>query len=194
MNSQSEEEKYILENVDSAGVFLDIGAYDGKTFSNTFALVERGWRGVLVEPSLEAFSALLNLHGANPRLELVHALIGLKNDLIGFWDSPDAVSTTEEVNYERWKCAAVFRPKTWMEQVTIRELFWKFPWLAETSVLSIDTEGTSASLLLAYPFDLSRPKIICVEYDNRGDELLKFAENLGYQLIYSNGENLVLRA
>ena len=44
MYSQNEEEKYILEAIgEQVGIFLDIGAYDGETRSNTLALVEREW-------------------------------------------------------------------------------------------------------------------------------------------------------
>ena len=41
------------------GTFIDIGAYDGETFSNS-ALLERayGWRGVCIEPQPEAFAKL----------------------------------------------------------------------------------------------------------------------------------------
>jgi hypothetical protein len=191
MNSQNEEEKYILENIGDPGVFFDIGAYDVITFSNTFALVERGWSGVLVEPCLAGFSALTARHGSNPKLMLVHALVGIHNDLVHFWDSADAVSTTEAVNFERWKNAAAFKPAVWMPQVTIRELFRKFPQLANTKVLSIDTEGTSATLFLTFPFDLCRPKVVCVEYDQRKEEIERFALNAGYQQVYESGENLV---
>ena len=31
------------------GFFIDVGALDGKRFSNTYALEERGWTGICVE-------------------------------------------------------------------------------------------------------------------------------------------------
>lgn len=40
--------------------FIDFGANDGVTGSSTFQLEQRGWRGLLVEPSLEHVSSLLN--------------------------------------------------------------------------------------------------------------------------------------
>ena len=51
--SQNNEQTYILEAFaeKSDGRFLDIGAYDAKLLSNTRALYERGWSGVMVEPS-----------------------------------------------------------------------------------------------------------------------------------------------
>lgn len=62
--SQNGEQEAILKIFgESEGRFLDIGAYDGKTFSNTLALIERGWSGVLIEPSPNAFMALADQIG-----------------------------------------------------------------------------------------------------------------------------------
>lgn len=33
------------------GFYVDIGAWDGVTFSNSFALEQKGWKGILVEPN-----------------------------------------------------------------------------------------------------------------------------------------------
>ncbi len=60
MYSQNDEERVILELVgDGKGRFLDIGAFDGVMFSNTRALVERGWCGICVEPNPFTFLKLL---------------------------------------------------------------------------------------------------------------------------------------
>ena len=46
------------------GVFVDIGAYDGVTFSNTLMLErERGWTGVCIEPLPDVFAELRQNRG-----------------------------------------------------------------------------------------------------------------------------------
>lgn len=35
---------------DSSGIFVEIGGFDGESFSNTSFLADQGWRGVYVEP------------------------------------------------------------------------------------------------------------------------------------------------
>jgi hypothetical protein len=50
--SQNNEQEIILNYFgDFKGHFLDIGAYNGVDISNTRALLELGWTGVLVEPN-----------------------------------------------------------------------------------------------------------------------------------------------
>jgi FkbM family methyltransferase len=192
MYSQGEEEKHILEHAPESGMFLDIGAFDGITFSNSLALIERGWSGVMVEPSLRGFDALLSRHSENDKLKLVHAAIGLSRSLVPFWDSPDAVSTTQRQNFEQWKEAGQFRHPYLTPQITIYELFKAIPELSEIQFLNIDTEGTSADILLSFPFSHAKPKIICVEYDDREDDIVGVANFVGYSVVYQSKENMVL--
>src|SRR5271157_1849364 len=106
MYSQNREEEFIVDLLDAGkrtGHFLDIGAYDGKTFSNTLRLVELGWSGVCVEPSPTVFPALLKLHAGNERITLVNAAVTAANGFIDFWDAGgDAISTTDQAHRAKW--------------------------------------------------------------------------------------------
>jgi FkbM family methyltransferase len=192
MYSQNDEEQYILEAVGEApGVFLDIGAFDGKTFSNTAALVERGWSGVLVEPSINAFTALRKRYAGNPKITLVHAAVGQYRGLVKFWESPDAVSTTCDKHREIWESAAAFQPPYYVAQITVPELIYLTG--CNPDLVSIDTEGTSAEIF-AHWFTLAipRPKVFIVEYDFRDEELTALANGAGFSSAYKSNENLVL--
>ena len=193
MYSQNDEEAHILEALgDRTGVLLDIGAFDGKTRSNSLALIERGWSGVLVEPSPKPFLDLLALHGKNPALKLVNCLIGIENRMMPLWISEDGLTTTEKANYELWKEKASFNPQSYMPQVTILALIHAFPRLEGVDFVTIDTEGTSMELFKSWPFDRVRPEVFCVETDGRAQELEEFAATEGYHSTYSSNENLVL--
>ena len=41
-----------------SGVFIDVGAFDGKHLSNTYMLEQQGWTGICVEPHPEFFRRL----------------------------------------------------------------------------------------------------------------------------------------
>ena len=59
--SQCGQDKWLLENVfqgKESGIFVDIGAHDGVSFSNTLRMEQIGWCGVAIEPMPEAFAKL----------------------------------------------------------------------------------------------------------------------------------------
>jgi len=59
------------------GVFVDIGAYDGVTFSNTLMLErDRGWTGLCIEPLPDVFAVLQQ----SRRCTCVHACIGNREE------------------------------------------------------------------------------------------------------------------
>jgi len=47
------------------GYFVDIGAFDGITISNTYALEKIGWKGICVEPVPEIYERLIKTASVN---------------------------------------------------------------------------------------------------------------------------------
>ena len=190
--SQSQEQESILKAVgQTPGRFLDIGAYDGNHFSNTRCLLERDWTGVMVEPALESFLALLKNHGENPKATLVHALIGVERGFTKFWDSPGCVSTTVESWFQRWQPQAKdYHPPFLVPSITLEELLMWLP--GSVDFLSIDAEGISAKLFLQFPLEKYLPKVVCVEYDEDMQACKTYGEAHGYKVVQHNNENLVM--
>ena len=58
------------------GVFVEIGAYDGESFSNTSCLADIGWVGHYVEPIPKFADACRRRHAANPRVRVHTACVG----------------------------------------------------------------------------------------------------------------------
>jgi len=192
--SQNGEQRVILEAFGGfVGNFLEIGACDGKLVSNTLALVERGWSGVMVEPSPRAFMALHERHGNNPKLTLVHAAVstGWEYGFSEFWDESTigGYSTTEESNRAKWQHLAKFPGPFWLPTIPMSAILSQFG--NNIDFLSIDTEGTSTDLFLEFPFGGVRPNVVCVEHDGRIDECLTQAHRWKYREMARNGENLV---
>lgn len=192
--SQNEEEKYILQALlpafdDSISPrFLDIGAWNAKDLSNTRALFERGWSGVMIEPSPEPFLGLLREYGLNPQIQLVCGAVGVDRSITKFYASSDALTTSSESNYERWKPSGGFYGSFNVPVITIQEIIDRF---GEFEFVSIDAEGNSVDLFLALLATEMRPKCICVEFDQRAEECDKAAAANGYRIIYSSAENMV---
>lgn len=59
--SQNGQDQFFINELfagNSDGFFVDIGANDGITFSNTYALELKGWRGLCIEPHPDVFEQL----------------------------------------------------------------------------------------------------------------------------------------
>lgn len=190
--SQNNEESVILELAGKEpGQVLDIGAYDGKTYSNSYALIERGWKALLVEPSPSAFAKLLALHGDNPQVTLVNAALGAETRMTRFYECADEpYSTTLESKVGALRRDGKNPRPYWVAQVTPSTLVNQLG--CGPSVLSIDCEGTSVDVLMACPIGSWAPRVIVVEHDQRVVELSGWGRQRGYRVMDLNAENIIL--
>lgn len=140
------------------GSFLDIGAFDGESMSNTRALALRGWSGVLVEPSPTEFLKLYALYKDNPKMILVNAAVSGADGLRPFWpDSTDhrygSTLNRDWANKSHIAGAASY----WVNAIGIRTVstFGQFDFV------SIDTEGEDFEILRKGHWD--NVKLLCVE-------------------------------
>lgn len=188
--SQHGEDRAILPLFDAPGRFLDIGAWDPKALSNTRALYEAGWSGVIIEPSPMPFYSHLREYGHDERITLIHAAIGRDRHCAEFWVTDDAVSTTERDQYDKWKNHAKFIGKFWVPIITLADIFNQFG--GGFDFINIDVEGKSVDVLADLLATEALPKCICVEYDDRLDEAKLLARSKGYGEVLVNGTNLVI--
>ena len=85
--SQNNEQEIILNLFKGrTGTFLDIGANDGITLSNTYALSLQGWKGLLVEASPKAYERLVKTYEGKDA-ELQNVAIGGRDCDLSFHES-----------------------------------------------------------------------------------------------------------
>jgi FkbM family methyltransferase len=193
--SQNLEQDVITEYFKNhIGTFIDIGANDGITLSNTRRLAELGWSGVCVEPSPKAYAKLSELYPKkNGKVYTYPFALGHTNDDVDFWESgnhlsPNDVgllSTQSEEEMKRF-------PGTKYEPIKVKSFRWK-TFLNRLSIkefdfVSIDTEGNE--LIILEQMDLTNVKMICVEWNSKNKEKYDHYMN-GFKLVYTSGENLI---
>lgn len=187
MYSQSGEEAVILANTPATGRCLDLGAWSPLVFSNTRALIERGWDAVLVEPSPGPFQGLMKEYRNNPKVQLINAMVGLEWSLRDFWVTDDALSTTEKASVAKWggekNFTAIIVP-----QVPL-SLILAMPF----NVINIDTEGTSVDLLCAINLTSLGTHLVCVEFDNQRQRAAEHFTKHGMSIIWENATNLIAK-
>lgn len=205
--SQNNEQEHILEYFkDNYGIsVLDIGANDGKTFSNSLALIERGARAVLVEPSPTAFEKLMATHRGKPhQVQCVRAAIGSGSGVVDLHESgphlPDSsdvalLSSVVPEETTRWKEAK--RPVEFntiqVNMITYAQL-QQLAYCYHFDFITIDAEGLDVQILRQ--INLAGTRMVCVEHN--GDQeamksIEKYCSSFGLnRVIYCSGENLIM--
>ena len=192
MFSQNDEEDYILKYFGGQiGKFLDIGAFNGKTFSNTYALVELGWSGVCVEPSPSVFLDLMKLHKDNPRITMLAAAIDSKAGIAPFYDSSgDAISTFDVAHRDKWKNGYGSKfTKIYVPTIPVVDIFKTFGY--DFDFINIDVECMNYPIFVALPMSQMKVRMMCVEHDNHEAEIQNRFTQYGFKKIMSNSENII---
>lgn len=194
MYSQNQEEDVIINNLPKTGTVLDIGAYDGVVFSNSRALVEQGWKAVMVEPSPIVFSQLLkNTEDYKDQVTLVNcAVTAGPAGFETFYDSMgDAISGYDPTHLIKWNGHLSWRPMI-IQTVNIKQLLSHVG--MDYDFVTIDVEGTNLEILMAMPWgDMPKVQMVCVEYDNKAPQMTDYMAQFGFFLVHRNGENLIFK-
>jgi|HubBroStandDraft_2_1064218.scaffolds.fasta_scaffold184489_2 FkbM family methyltransferase len=200
--SQSNEQDFVLSYFeDQKGVFLDIGANDGQTLSNSFALVENNWVGVCVEASPKAFDRLLKLHGlqSGNGIQLINVAVGSydgeielneSGELLGMGDV-SLVSSTRHDEMDRWASINMPYDKVTVPCVTFKTLLERslYPYF---DFLTIDIEGMEPEVVPQINFTELGVKMAIIEWNGKNAELYDgLLSDHGLNLIHTNFENRI---
>lgn len=195
-NEQFEILSYFGEHI---GTFLDCGANDGKTLSNSYALVERNWSGTLVECSPKAYERLYALHGNNPKLTCLEMAIGKEagtltlnesGELLGVGDVA-LVSSFKESEVARWESLNMSFTAVEVNVLPLSEIL-KFSRLQTFDFITIDIEGFELDVIDQFDFAALQTKMVCLEWNgNHFEEFDAYFKKYGFNLIHQNQENLI---
>lgn len=205
--TQNNEQEIILDffsNQDFSKLrFLDIGANDGISFSNTHALSLLGWSGFCFEPSKLAFEKLTNLYSQNSKIKCFNVGISDTSGKKTFYESRDWVDAEAPVsvlsslhieNKDR------FYGMNWEETVceflTYDDFLNRYEIREDTfDFISIDCEGHDFVVLSQIQKILNKTKLICVEYTSESD-LFKFSDMLSkynFEFYHKTKDNVLFR-
>lgn len=183
--SQEEEDLVIdnLLNYKKRGFYVDVGAYDPTTFSNTKRFYLKGWRGINIEPDIDNFKKFLKERKRDVNLNIG---VGNKSDNLFYYNFfPDTVSTFSINDMKRnlrKKYKLIKKTK-----ISVRKLSFVLRKYCRQKIdfISIDTEGFDLEVLKSNNWKKFKPKIICIE----SQKVKRFLSKIGYKKIYDNGIN-----
>lgn len=168
-----------------AGIFVEIGAHDGITLSNTYYLEkELGWDGLCVEPNADSFDLLRK----NRLCCCVRAAAGALNaDQVTFVKASGEMSSMSALadvfDQSRFDTLnQTFPGTTETVQVEMKRTqdLLDYACLSSIDYLSVDTDGNELDVLRGIDWDRTSITMITVEDLNRTGEIHNLLKSLGY--------------
>lgn len=188
--SQDNQDKFINQvffRNRKKGFFIDIGAHNGVTFSNScFFEKQLGWDGLCVEPIPEVFQALKN----NRTCKLENACITDEDKEVtftrisGYGEMLSGITDKYDPRHlERIK-RTIDEQGGGVEEIKVKgvrldSLIEKYN-IRSVDFLSVDTEGNEWPIIQTIPFDKIQPKLILVENNYNDNRIKDFLYSKGY--------------
>lgn len=202
--SQGKEEEVILKYFSGRkGVFLDCGANDGITLSNTHALALNGWWGICVEPSKEAFEKMRELYKDRPLIELFNVAVTNEPGKFKMWHSGShlgtgdvsLLSTLEKDELKRWKGSKEIFEEVIVDGMTVAQILSQSPFKS-VQMVSIDCEGKDLDVLNQLNISELGVELFVIEH-NGSDYVREAAFQKGVEaglknILLINAENIII--
>lgn len=181
--SQYGEDKWIASHwsklgLPKKGIFVEFGAADGITFSNTYWLEKSmGWNGLLIEP--------------DPR----HKIKGRKAKV-----SRLCVGSGEEVSFgldNNDPCLSGIKRassnRITIQSVPLSDILYRYN-ISKVDLISIDTEGTELEAWKTLDLEEWRPRVVIIEFlswgiSDRTEEVVEALRMDNYNLVHQTNCN-----
>ena len=195
MPSQFGQDRFVLDVLGGmrGGFFVEVGAADGVTDSNTDVLEKSfGWKGICIEPNRLLFRDLVR----NRRCCCVNCCVYDREGKVDFLEMKNLVSgILDEYNSRRLKrIRAAFhvpedrkgRPSTVRRKArTMRSVLRECGAPRVIDYWSLDTEGSELAILKSFPFDEYEVRVLTVEHNRLPvrQKIREFLQAHGYARI-----------
>lgn len=182
------------------GSFVDVGAYDGKTYSNTYGLAIAGWSGICFEPVLPFYLKCKHNLSFNENVNVINLAIGYYESDVTF-NIAGAVSTCNQaqLNSEYWKgdykySSTAIARMTPLDSALNKRTIVKRGF----DLLNVDVEGCETDVLRGFDIEYWIPKMVIVEAQEmhpakeltlQAPFINKYFKDAGYKKIYCDEIN-----
>lgn len=199
MYSQNNEDTIAVNYFgDFKGHLLELGANDGRTFSNSLRLIQKGWSADLVEASPGTFKKLQKEHEGNDNVKCHNIAISNVNGTVAFYESEtllggddkSLVSTLDKREIERWGGKVKFN-EIKVKSITFNMLL-DMAKKINFDLISIDIEGLDWIVLKQIDLRKVGCKMLIVETNSKNDMMyISHCATFGMELYAKNQENLI---
>lgn len=183
--------KFFNEKKD--GFFIEIGAFDGIHFSNTYFFEKAGWKGICIEPSIEMFKRCSQNRQKSKCLN--SACVGDENiDNISFYEEKFGLFSTTAMSskvlneikqrYQNRDIAYEDPKEYQVKAVTLNNVLKDYSPNIVIDFISIDTEGNELEVLKGIDFAKYNIRVLLIEANDKksAESLEKYLHQFGYKL------------
>jgi FkbM family methyltransferase len=187
--SQFQQDQWVYESFfqnKNNGYFVDIGAHDGITFSNSKFFEDIGWDGICIEPNPKIFEILQS----NRKCKCIKKAISDKKEKSQFFqitEGADMLSglvnefTDDAITRIHQELQAT--PENFDYIDVECDLFENIIDRNRIDFLSLDTEGNELKILKSIDFNKFNIEVITVENNDYDEKFFSFLIPKGYQFI-----------
>jgi FkbM family methyltransferase len=158
-------EKYLPQT----GTFVEVGAYDGESFSNTSCLADAGWTGHYIEPIPEFAQKCVARHASNLIKVATVAIADTEGSIdfnVGLALTTASVDTLSAYRDIAWAKECVFERRISVAATTMDAFLKSNGIEAAFDLLVIDVEGFEEKVFSAFDLAFWRPGMMIVELND----------------------------
>ena len=188
------------------GTFVEVGAFDGESFSNTCCLADMGWTGLYIEPIKEYADKCRHRHRYSTNTTTVEVGVAAEECEVDMWLG-GVLSTASEKAYKNFlniewaknrfvnakKQTVKMRPlDTILEENNVKKGF---------EILVIDVEGYEWETIRNFDIKKWSPKMVIIELHDTNpnyaalkeecDNIVKYFDDNDYAATYKDTTNTV---
>ncbi len=200
--------KYFYEKyLDDKGIFVEVGAFDGESFSNTSGLADIGWKGHYIEPSPEFASKCLSRHKDNDVNVYNYAVSdeeGVIKLQIGGPLSTVSLETKDAYKEIDWAKNVKFEEEINVTALRLDKFLISAKIEIKFDLLVVDVEGHEENVFNSFDLNFWKPKMLIVELNDyhpsfNDNPKLQFSSKkvrdkilaTGYKQIYADEINTI---
>ena len=187
------------------GVVVEVGAFDGITYSNTSGLIRKGWSALLIEPVSESYQKCKLRYSDYSKVETLNFAVGAKNgvleiNLAGALSSGHRATQTE-YSSTAWAAKHLTPTSEKVQQRSLDSILSEFSTFKDIDVLVIDVEGYEEEVMNGFSLEDNKPKMIIIELLDFHPILISSRDShsrvrdrilrAGYTIVYKDSINTI---
>jgi FkbM family methyltransferase len=198
---------FYAKYLSQTGIFVEVGAYDGESFSNSSCLADAGWTGYYIEPIPE-FAQKCKVRHSKNSVKVFNLAISDKDELVDLnlsgpltTASTDTLSAYKEITWSKEKA---FDKRHTVQATTLDNFLNSNEIQRNFDLLIVDVEGFEGKVFDGFNMAYWSPKMMIVELNDYHSDFIstpdlqlsskRIRERIigsGYMQVYADAINTI---